>query len=493
MLSGGYLNLGLSYIVVSLGTPPQRFRLHVDTASSTTGIYSTLCPAAMCNFDGNEKLYSMSASSTSKPGTLQIYSNHFVIMLFYELISSAVPCSDSLCTGIGTTANPKCLTQPTPTISSSQCSFNVFYADQTAMVGVYTQDTMTIGTMSAPVYFGRISTISSTYSTSFEPSGVDGIIGLAFAAGNCNPSCYPTVLDGFVAANQMPYFFAMCLQPTFGNIDFGVVDPAKYSGTIQYLPLIVSPTNVLSRYYTVNQQSLRIGSKSITLASPQQAIFDSGTTLMVLTKSVFSSLSSVCRTAGYAGARNLFSGYAVALSASQIASWPQLTFSFATSTGGTFSISLSSSQYLVPWVEKGISYVYLGIDWSSNSMYSSYFRLRIILLYIHLLVVLQVYSGRRFSAITLRRLRPVSVAFGCRPGCQLFTCVFSPCIRLFPGTVPTYFLRLCLVRSGFSVAGRCLDVVFSMSTRLVCRQFWLQCMLCLCCRLVQLRGWFDQL
>jgi hypothetical protein len=60
-MNGGYLNMGLYYITIGLGTPQQMVNLHVDTGSSTLGVYASDC--ASCA--SSNVLYSMTASSTS--------------------------------------------------------------------------------------------------------------------------------------------------------------------------------------------------------------------------------------------------------------------------------------------------------------------------------------------------------------------------------------------------------------------------------------------
>lgn len=135
------------------------------------------------------------------------------------------------------------------------------------MHGVLTQDTVALGSMSARAYFGRITaTVGTGGSGAFEPPGVDGILGLAYSANNCNPSCFPTVLDSMAQQGQLqPYLFSMCLQPTYGTLDLGVVDPYKYSGTMQYLALITNAADVMSRYYTVYQRSLALGGSGVSM------------------------------------------------------------------------------------------------------------------------------------------------------------------------------------------------------------------------------------
>jgi hypothetical protein len=126
-MNGNFLNLGLYYVSVSLGTPAQNVRLHVDTGSSTLGVYSSTCTA--CAADPVS--YSFAASPTA----------------------ARILCSDSACTGTSrSAAYPRCLTYD----DISQCAFSVYYGDLSKMQGVLTRDTIKIGSSTATAVFGRI-------------------------------------------------------------------------------------------------------------------------------------------------------------------------------------------------------------------------------------------------------------------------------------------------------------------------------------------------
>ena len=94
-LFGGYVNLQLSYVTLQLGTPPQSVNLHLDTGSATLGVFSTACPTAQCNADGQEHLYDMAQSSTAAGGACSFrvcmhvcaFVQHFIYIDFINLPS----------------------------------------------------------------------------------------------------------------------------------------------------------------------------------------------------------------------------------------------------------------------------------------------------------------------------------------------------------------------------------------------------------------------
>jgi hypothetical protein len=129
-------------------------------------------------------------------------------------------CSDSSCSltsRAASTSQPQCITADVQDQSQStaQCAFSVAYGDKSQMQGVLTRDIISIGSVSVSAYFGRIlSSIKQGGTTGlFEPTGVDGIFGLGKTALNCQPTCFPTVLDSFANAGYLNPFVHCVVFP----------------------------------------------------------------------------------------------------------------------------------------------------------------------------------------------------------------------------------------------------------------------------------------
>jgi hypothetical protein len=174
------------------------------------------------------------------------------------------------------------------------------------------------------------------------------------------------VLDAFNAANLLnPYKFGMCLQPTYGNLDIGDSDPAKYSGSLTYIDFVSDPSNPNSGYYTTSMTSSKLGTTEL-LTGTVEAIWDSGTTLIAGTTAWSDAFKAAARTAQAAFVEELLQGTSdVALTDAQLASWPDLKFSFPTNTSSTYTISVNSSQYML--LTNG--FYKLGLDLNGQSKF----------------------------------------------------------------------------------------------------------------------------
>ncbi|KAK0705556.1 aspartic peptidase domain-containing protein [Lasiosphaeris hirsuta] len=95
------------------------------------------------------------------------------------------------------------------------------------------------------VSLGGITVLNSTVESAVEVSwklstdyDMDGILGLAFNLSNQVSPDQPTVLNSLLPLLESPVFTADLKWRAEGAYDFGTIDPARYNGTIQYVPLL---------------------------------------------------------------------------------------------------------------------------------------------------------------------------------------------------------------------------------------------------------------
>jgi len=296
-LGGTIGSIGEFYVSVTLGTPPQNFDLQIDTGSS-----DLLVDSIGCDGCGNATKFDAAASSTFH--TVSCTTNQFTCPMCYN---------------------------------TSFCGFNDVYGDGSHAGGEVTTDVFSVGSLTANISFGLIENSSA----GFEPSGVDGIWGLAF----------PSLSDWlgtppffeFVEQDSIYPAFSMCLNLTGGGgggvMDFGV----NYQGDSGF-----NWTNIITDlYYVVEINELAVAGQSVATSGFGQSIVDSGTTLLYLTSSVYSAFassvqnSSACSNLGSVCSA-LFGGACSPLTESEISSFPTLSFTLQ----GTGALNVPPQSYL---------------------------------------------------------------------------------------------------------------------------------------------------
>ncbi|KAM3872253.1 pepsin A-like [Diretmus argenteus] len=207
------------YGVISIGTPPQSFRVVFDTGSSNLWVPSLYCNDQACK---DHRRYNPQQSSTFKMGN-----------------------------------------QP----------LSVWYGTG-SMTGYLASDTVQVGGITvANQVFGMTET-EAPFMASMQ---ADGILGLAFqsiASDNVVP-----VFDNMVKQNAVPQpFFSVYLS---GNVEkgseviFGGVDSSHYTGQVTWIPL-TSET-----YWQIKMDSVIVNGQTVACNGGCQAIIDTGTTLIV--------------------------------------------------------------------------------------------------------------------------------------------------------------------------------------------------------------------
>ncbi|KAL2068155.1 hypothetical protein VTL71DRAFT_16253 [Oculimacula yallundae] len=221
----------LYFANASLGTPPQRFRLHLDTGSSDLWVNtatSTLCRTKgnPCAFAGT---YSANSSST------------------YSYVSG---------------------------------DFNISYVDGSGAAGDYVTDTFTIGSAAVTkLQFG----------VGYTSSSSEGILGIGYEVnevqvGRARKAPYRNlpsqmVVDGLIQTNAYSLWLND-LDASTGSILFGGVDTGKYVGQLETLP--IQAEGGYFAEFLITLTAVTFGNIVIAKNQAQAVLLDSGSSLTYL-------------------------------------------------------------------------------------------------------------------------------------------------------------------------------------------------------------------
>ncbi|ORX99161.1 cathepsin D [Basidiobolus meristosporus CBS 931.73] len=206
------------YGEITIGTPPQKFTVILDTGSADLWIPSIACQGAACL---NHNRYNAKASKTHR--------------------------------AIGK-------------------NFTTQYGDY-VVSGTVSEDVVDIGGLKIPKQrFGQ----ATTEDDGFEYIVADGMLGLGFQG--LSKTKQPPVFYNIAKDKSItdPVFaFWLGKYPLGGELTIGGVDPNRYAGTIKYSPV------VRQEYWEIKVTSITIGDKNIPLTVKSAAV-DTGTTLINL-------------------------------------------------------------------------------------------------------------------------------------------------------------------------------------------------------------------
>ncbi|KAG0648575.1 putative aspartic-type endopeptidase OPSB [Hyphodiscus hymeniophilus] len=221
----------LYFLNATLGTPPQSFRLHVDTGSSDLWVNTP--NSALCRTDGGpcEAAGTYTANSSST----------------YTFIAS---------------------------------DFNISYVDGSGASGDYVSDTLTIaGTTLATLQFG----------IGYTSTSQEGILGIGYQvdevqaarAGKAAYNNLPAqlVADGVIQSNAYSLWLND-LDASTGSILFGGVDTAQYHGSLESLP--VQKESGVFAEFLITLTGLKFGDVVIAENQAVGVLLDSGSSLTYL-------------------------------------------------------------------------------------------------------------------------------------------------------------------------------------------------------------------
>ncbi|XP_068614856.1 pepsin A-like [Brachionichthys hirsutus] len=207
------------YGVISIGTPPQSFRVIFDTGSSNLWVPSVYCASPACyNHD------------RFNPGTSSTYKNN------------GSPLSIQYGTG--------------------------------SMTGFLGYDTVTVGGLAVK---NQIFGLSQTEATFMQYMEADGILGLAYprlSASGATPVFDNLMTEGLV--NQNIFSVYLSSDTAQGSVvTFGGMDPNHYVDPIAWIPL----SNEL--YWQITLDSVTVNGQVVACSDGCQAIVDTGTSLII--------------------------------------------------------------------------------------------------------------------------------------------------------------------------------------------------------------------
>ncbi|KAM5345471.1 hypothetical protein ACJ41O_011333 [Fusarium nematophilum] len=225
----------LYFFNASLGTPPQEFRLHLDTGSSDLWVNapdSALCstPANVCEESGT---YNANKSST------------------YRYVGS---------------------------------DFNISYADGSGAAGDYATDTLRVG---------KVKVSDLQFGIGYDSSSEEGVLGIGYPVnealvGQFGDEPYDNLpakmaAEGLIASNAFSLWLDD-LDSSTGTVLFGGVDRKQYSGDLVTLP-IEKFGGEFSEFY-VTLTGLSVGSNTLDDNLALGVVLDSGSSLTYLPSSL---------------------------------------------------------------------------------------------------------------------------------------------------------------------------------------------------------------
>lgn len=228
----------LYYANLTIGTPQQTLRLHIDTGSSDLWVNtadSTFCSSSRNPCEGGT--YSSSASST------------------YKLVNN---------------------------------EFNISYVDGSAAVGDYVSDTL---------HFGGVTLENFQFGIGETSSSEQGVLGIGYASNEVQVNraglkAYPNLPeallnDGHIRSNAYSLWLND-LDASTGEILFGGVNTAKYEGSLATVPVI----QTYGGYYelVVALTAMKINGQDLSNSNnlPAGVLLDSGATLTYLPNDIAS-------------------------------------------------------------------------------------------------------------------------------------------------------------------------------------------------------------
>ncbi len=232
-------------------------------------------------------------------------------------------------------------------------SWSITYGDGSSSSGDVYDDLVSVGGVSfASQAVESAQQVSSQFTSD---SANSGLLGLAFSSINTvTPTQQKTFFDNVKGSLAAPLFTVDLKKGKPGTYDFGYIDPAKYTGTIGYVP--VKSTN---GFWEFTGSGYAVGSGSFVKLSID-AIADTGTTLLLVPDSVVTAYYAKVSGAAYDSTQG---GYTFPCSATL----PSFTFG-----AGSYRGVIPGSYINYAPISAGSSQCYGGIQSDAGIGFSIY-------------------------------------------------------------------------------------------------------------------------
>nr|ABY87035.1 pepsinogen A2 [Epinephelus coioides]ABY87037.1 pepsinogen A2 [Epinephelus coioides] len=217
--------------IISIGTPPQSFKVVFDTGSSNLWVPSVYCSSPACN---NHDKFNPSLSSTYR---------------------------------------------------QNGASLRIQYGTG-SMIGFLGYDTVTVGGFAVQNQIFGLSTSEAPF---MQYMRADGILGLAYprlSASGATPVFDNMMKQGLVSQDLFSVYLSS--NSNRGSVvTFGGIDPNHYSGSISWIPLSSE------LYWQITVDSVTVNGQVVACNGGCQAIVDTGTSLIVGPQSSISNINQV--------------------------------------------------------------------------------------------------------------------------------------------------------------------------------------------------------
>ncbi|KAF9434555.1 hypothetical protein BGZ76_007815 [Entomortierella beljakovae] len=221
-------------IALRMGTPPQIFNVAIDTGSYATWLNSNLCTSDTCK---KTNRFDCEASET-------------------------------------------CYASTTP--------FKLQYVDGTSVSGYYIEDNYSVGSLKFDAVLGVVIENKDDYTP-----GIDGTMGLWYYPDEVEVPILNVLAQSKILSQHMIAIWldkALTSDEIYntpgGEITFGGLNPDRYVGEITYI------NNIEDEVWTIPIDGMQVGSTVIDIGNAE-AIIDTGTTGMLLPKTVADSINSI--------------------------------------------------------------------------------------------------------------------------------------------------------------------------------------------------------
>merc|ERR1712072_862462 len=212
--------------------------------------------------------------------------------------------------------------------------------------GIFSKDTVTVGNIDVKGQaFAEVSKVSfGPLNIAFAAGKFDGLMGLGFKSiSQYNiPTPFEAMIDQKLISESVFAFYLQEDASKQGELVFGVIDHAHYTGELVDVPL-TSET-----YWEVSLDAMKFGGTAV-ISSPQKAIIDSGTSLLAGPKDTVAALAK------QVGATSLM-GKEYVIDCSKKASLPNLEV-----TLGGKAFTLSPDDYVLS-VSGQCLFAFIGLD-----------------------------------------------------------------------------------------------------------------------------------